>query len=262
MATISTAPATGAPPAAATRAASFGSRQNVERPEQARHADFRRRADRRLDFHRQQHRQGFDRHPGHSRPGPTFCWVSRCSWRLAFEFVNGFHDTANAVATVIYTHSLDPQIAVVWSGFWNFAGVVTSTGAVAFGIVSLLPVELILQVGIERRLRDGLRVVDRRHPLEPGHLVVRSAGLQLAHADRLDHRRRHRQPAHERALRNQRRRLGAGGQHRSVAAALPGLRIRAGRHSVSGDEGAREGQAAVRSARRHRAASVLDSRPC
>jgi inorganic phosphate transporter, PiT family len=66
---------------------------------------------------------------------------------LAFEFVNGFHDTANAVATVIYTHSLEPHIAVVWSGFWNFFGVVTSTGAVAFGIVSLLPVELILQVG-------------------------------------------------------------------------------------------------------------------
>jgi len=66
---------------------------------------------------------------------------------LGFEFVNGFHDTANAVATVIYTHSLDPNIAVVWSGFWNFMGVVTSTGAVAFGIVSLLPVELILQVG-------------------------------------------------------------------------------------------------------------------
>jgi len=66
---------------------------------------------------------------------------------LGFEFVNGFHDTANAVATVIYTHSLDPHIAVVWSGFWNFLGVVASTGAVAFGIVSLLPVELILQVG-------------------------------------------------------------------------------------------------------------------
>jgi inorganic phosphate transporter, PiT family len=66
---------------------------------------------------------------------------------LGFEFVNGFHDTANAVATVIYTHSLEPHVAVVWSGFWNFAGVVTSTGAVAFGIVSLLPVELILQVG-------------------------------------------------------------------------------------------------------------------
>jgi PiT family inorganic phosphate transporter len=66
---------------------------------------------------------------------------------LGFEFVNGFHDTANAVATVIYTHSLDPHIAVVWSGFFNFLGVVTSTGIVAFGIISLLPVELILQVG-------------------------------------------------------------------------------------------------------------------
>jgi inorganic phosphate transporter, PiT family len=66
---------------------------------------------------------------------------------LAFEFVNGFHDTANAVATVIYTHSLEPNIAVMWSGAWNFVGVLVSTGAVAFGIVSLLPVELILQVG-------------------------------------------------------------------------------------------------------------------
>ncbi len=66
---------------------------------------------------------------------------------LGFEFVNGFHDTANAVATVIYTHSMEPHIAVVWSGFWNFLGVLTSSGLVAFGIVSLLPVELILQVG-------------------------------------------------------------------------------------------------------------------
>ncbi len=66
---------------------------------------------------------------------------------LAFEFVNGFHDTANAVATVIYTHSMEPHIAVVWSGFWNFVGVLTSSGAVAFSIISLLPVELILQVG-------------------------------------------------------------------------------------------------------------------
>src|SRR5580704_1071334 len=66
---------------------------------------------------------------------------------LGFEFVNGFHDTANAVATVIYTHSLEPHVAVVWSGIWNFIGVVLSSGAVAFGIVSLLPVELILQVG-------------------------------------------------------------------------------------------------------------------
>jgi PiT family inorganic phosphate transporter len=66
---------------------------------------------------------------------------------LGFEFVNGFHDTANAVATVIYTHSLPPPVAVVWSGLFNFLGVLVSSGAVAFGIISLLPVELILQVG-------------------------------------------------------------------------------------------------------------------
>jgi inorganic phosphate transporter, PiT family len=66
---------------------------------------------------------------------------------LGFEFVNGFHDTANAVATVIYTHSLPAEFAVVWSGFFNLLGVLVSSGAVAFGIVSLLPVELILQVG-------------------------------------------------------------------------------------------------------------------
>jgi inorganic phosphate transporter, PiT family len=66
---------------------------------------------------------------------------------LGFEFVNGFHDTANAVATVIYTRSMPANIAVVWSGLFNLAGVLTSSGAVAFGIISLLPVELILQVG-------------------------------------------------------------------------------------------------------------------
>ncbi len=66
---------------------------------------------------------------------------------LGFEFVNGFHDTANAVATVIYTRALPAHIAVVWSGLCNLTGVLLSSGAVAFGIVSLLPVELILQVG-------------------------------------------------------------------------------------------------------------------
>src|ERR1700723_2896326 len=66
---------------------------------------------------------------------------------LGFEFVNGFHDTANAVATVFYTRSLPANVAVVWSGMFNLFGVLMSTGAVAFGIVSLLPVELILQVG-------------------------------------------------------------------------------------------------------------------
>src|SRR5262245_27911176 len=66
---------------------------------------------------------------------------------LGFEFVNGFHDTANAVATVIYTHSMTAQIAVVWSGLFNLLGVLASSGAVAYGIIALLPVELILQVG-------------------------------------------------------------------------------------------------------------------
>ena len=65
---------------------------------------------------------------------------------LAFEFVNGFHDTANAVATVIYTHSLEPNIAVVWSGMCNLAGVLTSTGTVAFTVITLLPV--LLPVGL------------------------------------------------------------------------------------------------------------------
>ncbi len=66
---------------------------------------------------------------------------------LSFEFVNGFHDTANAVATVIYTHTLKPYQAVIWSGSWNLIGVLLSSGAVAFGIVALLPVELVINVG-------------------------------------------------------------------------------------------------------------------
>src|SRR5215470_2887603 len=65
---------------------------------------------------------------------------------LAFEFVNGFHDTANAVATVIYTHSLKPNAAVVWSGTWNLIGVLYSSGAVAFSVVALLPLDLVLNV--------------------------------------------------------------------------------------------------------------------
>jgi PiT family inorganic phosphate transporter len=66
---------------------------------------------------------------------------------LGFEFVNGFHDTANAVATVIYTHTLKPYQAVIWSGSWNLIGVLSSSGAVAFGVIALLPVELVLNVG-------------------------------------------------------------------------------------------------------------------
>jgi phosphate/sulfate permease len=63
---------------------------------------------------------------------------------LAFEFINGFHDTANAVATVIYTHSLTPTSAVIWSGIWNFIGVNVGGIAVAIGIVNLLPLEMLV----------------------------------------------------------------------------------------------------------------------
>jgi inorganic phosphate transporter, PiT family len=54
------------------------------------------------------------------------------SLSVFFEFINGFHDTANAVATVIYTRSLPATGAVIWSGIWNFIGVLLSTGAVAY----------------------------------------------------------------------------------------------------------------------------------
>src|SRR3979490_322287 len=75
---------------------------------------------------------------------------------LGFEFVNGFHDTPNAVATVIYTHSLPAEFAVMWSGFFNFLGVLLSSGAVAFGIVSLLPVALLLPVARRAGFAIGL----------------------------------------------------------------------------------------------------------
>lgn len=70
----------------------------------------------------------------------------------AFEFVNGFHDTANAVATVIYTHSLKPTVAVVWSGICNFAGVLLGGIGVAMGIVNLLPVELLVDQNVYHSL--------------------------------------------------------------------------------------------------------------
>ena len=73
--------------------------------------------------------------------------VFALGFALAFECVNGFHDTANAVATVIYTRTMPPAVAVVWSGIMNLTGVLLSNGAVAFGIVALLPVELVIHVG-------------------------------------------------------------------------------------------------------------------
>jgi phosphate/sulfate permease len=70
----------------------------------------------------------------------------------AFEFVNGFHDTANAVATVIYTNTLKPWVAVIWSGAWNFLGVLLGGITVAMGIVNLLPVETLVDQNIAHSL--------------------------------------------------------------------------------------------------------------
>jgi phosphate/sulfate permease len=71
---------------------------------------------------------------------------------LTFEFINGFHDTANAVATVIYTNALKPGTAVIWSGIWNFIGVNIGGIAVAIGIVNLLPVEALTDTNIQHNL--------------------------------------------------------------------------------------------------------------
>jgi PiT family inorganic phosphate transporter len=79
--------------------------------------------------------------------GAGFFLILALGLALAFECVNGFHDTANAVATVIYTHTLKPIVAVVWSGMWNLIGVLVSTGAVAYGIIALLPHDLVMNVG-------------------------------------------------------------------------------------------------------------------
>ena len=124
---------------------------------------------------------------------------------LGFEFVNGFHDTANAVATVIYTHSLEPHIAVVWSGMWNFIGVLTSSGAVAFAIVSLLPVELILKVSKGSGFSMVFALLVAAILWNLATWWQGSARLELPHHDRLHHRRRRRQPAHAGPLRPLRR---------------------------------------------------------
>ena len=145
---------------------------------------------------------------------------------LGFEFVNGFHDTANAVATVIYTHSLPAHLAVVWSGLFNFLGVMASSGAVVYGIIALLPVELILQV----RSSAGFAMV---FALLIGAIVwnlgtrLRFARVQLSHADRIDHRRRPGEPVHGLHCRRRKRcRLGTSVQSRLLAPPVAPHRIR------------------------------------
>ena len=67
---------------------------------------------------------------------------------VGFEFVNGFHDTANAVATVIYTKALKPVYAIPWSGFFNFLGVFLGGVAVAMGILKLLPLDDLMKLPV------------------------------------------------------------------------------------------------------------------
>ncbi|WP_312790338.1 inorganic phosphate transporter [Sphingobacterium sp.] len=67
---------------------------------------------------------------------------------VAFEFVNGFHDTANAVATVIYTKALKPALAIPWSGLWNFLGVFAGGIAVAMGILKLVPLDTLMALPV------------------------------------------------------------------------------------------------------------------
>lgn len=78
---------------------------------------------------------------------------------LAFEFINGFHDTANAVATVIYTHSLKPRAAVIWSGLWNFIGVNVGGIAVAIGIINLLPLQALTDANIYHNISMILALI-------------------------------------------------------------------------------------------------------
>jgi len=153
---------------------------------------------------------------------------------LAFEFVNGFHDTANAVATVIYTHSMEPHVAVAWSGLCNFAGVLLSIGAVAFGIVSPLPVELI--GGQRWWFLNGFRAVSRGDYLEPRYRVSGTPRVQLSYPNRIHQRSRNRQRIDGGEDRHQRSGLGTGCQHRQVVARLAAGWFRYGRGTLDSSQ--------------------------
>jgi PiT family inorganic phosphate transporter len=84
--------------------------------------------------------------------GQLFLLLIALTIAFGFEVINGFHDTANAVATVIYTKSMKPTPAVIWSGLWNFIGVHAGGIGVAFSIVHLLPVDLLVNIKTGRGL--------------------------------------------------------------------------------------------------------------
>lgn len=85
----------------------------------------------------------------------VFCLLAVCF----FEAINGFHDTANAVATVIYTKTLPPVFAVIWAGIWNFLGAMLGGIAVAMGIVKLMPVNDLLSVPLGENIALVLSIL-------------------------------------------------------------------------------------------------------
>ena len=179
---------------------------------------------------------------------------------LGFEMCNGFHDTSNAVATVIYTHSLTPNVAVVWSGACNFLGVLTSSGLVAFGIISLLPVELILQVGSSAGFAMVFALLIAAIvwnfgtwylgiPNSSSHSLIGSIiGVGSDEPVAID------------AERHQRRRLGASGRRHQIAAVLAACGLHPGGGAAPAGEGADQDTGALQGARRQRTAAVVDSR--
>ena len=119
---------------------------------------------------------------------------------LFYEAINGFHDTANAVATVIYTRAMQPQLAVVMAAFFNFFGVLLGGLSVAYAIVHMLPTDLLLNMGVNSRPGDGLFHAAGGDYLEPGNVVLWFTGLQFAHLDWCDYRHRFNQRAVNRLI--------------------------------------------------------------
>ena len=147
--------------------------------------------------------------------GAAFFLFAALALALSFEFVNGFHDTANAVATVIYTNTLKPYIAVIWSGFWNFIGVANFDRSRGLQHRSIVAGRTGHQCWHRRGLRHGVRPAAFRYHLEPWNLVSRSPGFQLAHFDRIDHGGGSRKfDVASRACLRRRRQLGPGEEYR------------------------------------------------
>jgi hypothetical protein len=154
---------------------------------------------------------------------------------FGFEFVNGFHDTANAVATVIYTHSLEPHIAV---GVLEFSGSVDFEWAGRFRNHFFIAGGTDFAGGEQGWVRDGFRAAGRSHYLESGNLVFRLAGFEFAHFNWVDYWRGHCESVDVSENGNQRRGLGAGHEHWEVAAAVAAGGIRGRISPVVVDEGA------------------------